>query len=111
MDTLVTVMLLEFLLHNQKAISSSMLVTGLVAAMSNIKSLKVNKLESIAMSFYYVNFGLSIITSKNLSNENKKTHFGILIYRTRVIITCGLYTFYPLFEVHLCTVTFGLMFG
>ena len=22
-----------------------------------------------------------------------------------------LYTFYPLFEVHLCTVTFGLMYG
>ena len=29
-------------------------------------------------------------------------------YRTRAIITRGLYTFYPLFEVHLCTVTFGL---
>ena len=24
---------------------------------------------------------------------------------------CGLYTFYPLFEVHLCTVTFGFMYG
>ena len=33
------------------------------------------------------------------------------IYRTRAIITRGLYTFYPLFEVHLCTVTFGLMYG
>ena len=32
-------------------------------------------------------------------------------YRTHAIITRGLYTFYPLFEVHLCTVTFGLMFG
>ena len=30
-------------------------------------------------------------------------------YRTRTIIT--LYTFYPLFEVHLCTVTFDLMYG
>ena len=28
-----------------------------------------------------------------------------LYYRTRAIITRGLYTFYPLFEVHLCTVT------
>ena len=27
------------------------------------------------------------------------------------IITPGLYTFYPLFEVHLCTLTFGLMYG
>ena len=35
----------------------------------------------------------------------------ILSYRTRAIITRGLYTFYPLFEVHLCTVTFGLMYG
>ena len=25
------------------------------------------------------------------------------IYRMRTIITRGLYTFYPLFEVHLCT--------
>jgi hypothetical protein len=33
------------------------------------------------------------------------------IYRTRAIITRGLYTFYPLFEVHLCTVTFALMYG
>ena len=32
-------------------------------------------------------------------------------YRTRAIITRGLYTFYPRFEVHLCTVTFGLMYG
>ena len=31
-------------------------------------------------------------------------------YRTRAIINRGLYTFYPLFEVHLCTVTFGLWF-
>jgi hypothetical protein len=36
---------------------------------------------------------------------------GNFIYRTRAIITRGLYTFYPLFEVHLCTVTFGLMYG
>ena len=33
------------------------------------------------------------------------------VYRTRAIITHGLYTFYPLFEVHLCIVTFGLMYG
>ena len=32
-------------------------------------------------------------------------------YRTRAIINRGLYTLYPLFEVHLCTVTFGLMYG
>ena len=36
---------------------------------------------------------------------------ALAIYRTRAIITRGLYTFYPLFEVHLCTVTFGLMYG
>ena len=32
-------------------------------------------------------------------------------YRTRANITRGFYTFYPLFEVHLCSVTFGLMYG
>ena len=37
--------------------------------------------------------------------------FSAYMYRTRAIITRGLYTFYPLFEVHLCTVTFGLMYG
>ena len=30
---------------------------------------------------------------------------------TCAIITRGLITFYPIFEVHLCTVTFGLMYG
>ena len=34
-----------------------------------------------------------------------------VIYRTRAIITRGLYTFYTPSEVHLCTVTFGLMYG
>ena len=32
-------------------------------------------------------------------------------YRRRAIITPSLYTFYPLFEVYLSTVTFGLMYG
>ena len=34
-----------------------------------------------------------------------------VVYHTRAIITRGLYPFYPLFEVNLCTVTFGLMYG
>ena len=33
----------------------------------------------------------------------------LYIYRTRAIITRGFYTFYSLFEDHLCTVTFGLL--
>ena len=36
---------------------------------------------------------------------------NIRTYRTRAIITHGLYTFYPHFEVRLCTVTFGLKYG
>ena len=32
-------------------------------------------------------------------------------YRKHAIITRGLYTFSPLFEVHLCTVNFGLIYG
>ena len=31
------------------------------------------------------------------------------LYHTRAIITRGLYTFYPLFEVYLCTVNFCFM--
>ena len=42
--------------------------------------------------------------------KNKHSPIDTL-YRTRAIITRGLYTFYPLFEVHLCSVTFGLMYG
>ena len=34
-----------------------------------------------------------------------------MIYCTCAIITRGLYTFYPLFEVDLYTVTFGIMYG
>ena len=32
-------------------------------------------------------------------------------YRTRAIISRGLYIFYPISKDHLCTVTFGLMYG
>ena len=32
-------------------------------------------------------------------------------YMRKYGIPYGLYTFCPLFEVHLCTVTFGLMYG
>ena len=32
-------------------------------------------------------------------------------YRARAIISRGLYTFYPISKDHLCTVTFGLMYG
>ena len=46
---------------------------------------------------------------KNLLYSHSKVKKTM--YRTRAIITRGLYTFYPLFEVHLCTVTFGLMYG
>ena len=48
---------------------------------------------------------LSILSDLPLTRETETN------YRTRAIITCGLYTIYPLFEVHLCTVTFGLMYG
>ena len=46
------------------------------------------------------------------SIRNKQNHESdkalILIYRMRAIITRGLHTFYPLFESHLCNMTFGL---
>ena len=63
-------------------------------------------------------------TELNALEEERKKHMAVFIqgnlfiamylksiYRTRAIITRGLYIFYPLFEVHLCTVTFGLMYG
>ena len=49
--------------------------------------------------------------AKCLTNMEGKDFLNFLIYRTRAIITRSLYTFYPLFEVHLCTVTVGLMYG
>ena len=51
------------------------------------------------------------IKNRNLRISQLQKHISKSIYRTRAIITRGLYTFYPLFEVHLCTVTFGLMYG
>ena len=38
-------------------------------------------------------------------SRKSRSIYIIIKYRTRAIITRGLYTFYPLFEVHLCTVT------
>ena len=43
--------------------------------------------------------------------QNVVQKYKVSMYRTRAIITRGLYIFYPLFEAHLCTVTFGLMYG
>ena len=50
---------------------------------------------------------------KPYSSQQKITVFTSmnLVYCTRTILTRCLYTFYSLFEVHLCTVTFGLMYG
>ena len=43
---------------------------------------------------------------------NQKRVFVLLFeYRTRAIISRGLYTFYPISKDHLCNVTFGLMYG
>ena len=57
---------------------------------------------------------LFILFAENRQIPLKISVIPILLtfmYRTRAIITRGLYTFYPLFEVHLCTVTFDLMYG
>ena len=44
---------------------------------------------------------------------NYKTWFTYTIsrYRMHAIISRGLYIFYPITKYHLCTVTFGLMYG
>ena len=55
---------------------------------------------------YDVNFSVIFITVPRPTNTLLE-----LMYRTHAIITRGLYTFCPLFEVHLFTVTFGLMYG
>ena len=60
----------------------------------------ITKKAKITISFFM----------KNSKNTNIVLGFSFM-YRTRAIITRGLYTFYPLFEVHLCTVTFGLIYG
>ena len=48
-------------------------------------------------------FSQEILFSYFVSSDHK--------VHTCAIKTRCLYTFYPLFEVHLCTVTFGLMYG
>ena len=54
-----------------------------------------------------------VLSTLKTEMEISSNYVAFLEYRTRAIITRGLYTFYPLllFEVHLCTVTFGLMYG
>ena len=58
-----------------------------------------------------------LLRTKNLVLNyvlNVTFNIGLLcrnVYCTRAIMARGLYTVYPLFEVHLCTVTFGLMNG
>ena len=74
-------------------------------------------LQLIVIKYMLVN--LNIDCRMSLQSNlilNVKNYFGLFVttgtmYRTHAIITRGLYTFFPLFEVHLCTVTFGLMYG
>ena len=52
------------------------------------------------------------LTHLHLEYEGRSLDkISLLIYHTRANMVCGLYTFYPLFKVHLCTVTFGVMHG
>ena len=53
------------------------------------------------------------LSEKHVFSSIKPKHdFGFFLDLPYVaIITRGLYTFYPLFEVHLCTVTCGLVNG
>ena len=63
----------------------------------------------IAFGFSNMN---SEIWEKVVLFRVKEIKWSQLKYRMRaIIITRGLNTFYPLFEVHLFTVTFGLMYG
>ena len=73
--------------------------------------LKANELNEKALpslSRNYWNTTLQKVLN-NIPNVFESNYTSI--YRMRAIITRGLYTFNPLFEVHLCTVTFGLMYG
>ena len=57
-------------------------------------------------------FGLDLEIRNSLTSFLFSTIYAHqVIYRMRAITMIGLYTFYSLFEVHLCTVTFGLMNG
>ena len=59
---------------------------------------------------------LSVLALLNLNflcqqRLNRNNELYLQEHRTCAIITRGLYTFYPLFEVHLCSMTFGFMYG
>ena len=56
------------------------------------------------------NLGLYVPNTVSIDRE-RYLYMSRYTYRTRANITRGFYTYYPLFEVHLCTVTFGLMYG
>ena len=102
------------------------LSTGIVASALDIFTVKKKETEAVAdniiNSMWATKGGGSAGMAEDLvsltamhpaivmdtAKESFILHFN---YRTPAIITRGLYTFYPLFEVHLCTVTFGLMYG
>ena len=64
------------------------------------------KMSARMIKEHKCNFNFFLTISSNFSAVLK-----ILTYLTRAITTCGFYTFYPLSEVHLCTVNFGLIYG
>ena len=71
------------------------------------------KLLTYLLIYIECQFGCGISKMVGPKKQGFRSKFNMLKknYRTRAIITRGLYTFYPPFEVHLCTVTFGLMYG
>ena len=73
------------------------IASNLLPAIQNVAESLVNKKIKIDKVIQHL---MKVTTPK----EYKK-------YHTRAIISRGWDTFYPLFEVHLCNMTFGLMYG
>ena len=72
-------------------------------------------LHQILIQKEFQKFTIKTLCNNEITNKlfYKKLHFifDFINYRTHAIITRGLYIFYSQFEVHLCTVTFCLMYG
>ena len=73
-----------------------------------LKFINSEKAQNFAKSSPYF---LSYVVPVKIKVKILQNFVAYSEYRTHAIISCGLYIFYPISKDHLCTVTFGLMYG
>ena len=108
----------NYIIHTQYAVDSSLTYLSVIFYIQNPRwHCEALNLEEFPPLFYKFLTEQAIFDTILLNdllqfctrNENHIMQLICIPYATN--ITRGLYTFYPLFEIYLCTVTFDLMYG